>query len=217
MSNLTLVIGNKNYSSWSLRPWLAMKQFGLEFEEIRIPLYTPESTSKIRQYSPSGKVPVLLHDTITVWDSLAICEYLAEEFPNLHFWPEDKAARAIARSISAEMHSSFQILRNNMPMNCRTKFPGKGMALGVPKDIDRITSIWRECRQNFGAGGDFLFGKFTIADAIYAPVVLRFVTYDVQLDAVARDYVEAILALPALQEWIKAGAAEKEILPQFEF
>ncbi|WP_026735100.1 glutathione S-transferase family protein [Fischerella sp. PCC 9605] len=217
MADLTLVIGNKNYSSWSLRPWLAMKQFGLNLEEIRIPLYTPESASKIRQYSPSGKVPVLLHGTQTVWDSLAICEYLAEEFPNLNWWPEDKAARAIAHSISAEMHSGFQNLRNNMPMNCRAKLPGKGMAIGVQKDIDRITTIWRECRQKFGSGGNMLFGKFTIADAMFAPVVLRFTIYNVQLDAVAKDYVEAILALPALQEWIKAGEAEQEIISAFEF
>ncbi|MBD2434446.1 MULTISPECIES: glutathione S-transferase family protein [Fischerella] len=217
MTDLTLVIGNKNYSSWSLRPWLAMKQFGIEFQEICIPLYTPEATSKIRQYSPSGKVPVLLHGNQKVWDSLAICEYLAEEFPHLNCWPEDKSARIIARCISAEMHSGFQKLRQNMPMNCRAKLPGKGMALGVQKDIDRITTIWRDCREKFGANGDMLFGQFTIADAMFAPVVLRFVTYDVQLDNVAQNYVEAILAIPALQEWIKAGKAEQEIIPAFEF
>lgn len=217
MAELTLVIGNKNYSSWSLRPWLAMKQFGLEFNEIRIPLDTPESSSKIRQYSPSGKVPVLLHGNQTVWDSLAICEYLAEEFPTMQWWSNDKAAFAFARSISAEMHSGFQNLRQNMPMNCRAKLPGKGMALGVQKDIDRITAIWGECRQKFGAGGDMLFGEFTIADAMFAPVVLRFVTYDVQLDSVARDYVEAILALPAMQEWIKAAQMEEEIISDSEF
>ena len=218
MTQLTLVIGNKNYSSWSLRPWLVMKQFSLEFNEIRIPLYnSPDYFSKIRQYSPSGKVPVLLHDTQTVWDSLAICEYLAETFPTLQLWPEDKAARAFARSISAEMHSGFQNLRQNMPMNCRTKYPGKGLASGVQQDIDRITSIWQESRQKFGAGGNFLFGNFTIADAFFAPVVLRFVTYDVQLDPVCRDYVEAVLALTAMQEWIKAAKSETEIISQYEF
>ncbi|MBW4422907.1 MAG: glutathione S-transferase family protein [Nostoc desertorum CM1-VF14] len=218
MTQLTLVIGNKNYSSWSLRPWLAMKQFGLEFNEIRIPLYkSPDYSAKIRQYSPAGKVPVLLHDMQTVWDSLAICEYLAETFPTLQFWPEDKAARAFARSISAEMHSGFQNLRQNMSMNCRTKYPGKGLASGVQQDIDRITSIWQESRQKFGDGGNFLFGHFAIADAFFAPVVVRFVTYDVQLDPVSRDYVEAVLALPAMQEWIKAAKNETETISQYEY
>ncbi|MFQ4145061.1 glutathione S-transferase family protein [Chlorogloeopsis sp. ULAP02] len=217
MSELTLVIGNKNYSSWSLRPWLAMKHLGLEFQEICIPLYTPESTSKISQYSPSGKVPVLLHGSLKIWDSLAICEYLAEEFPHLYWWPKDKAARAIARSISAEMHSGFQNLRQNMPMNCRAKLLGKGMAIGVQKDINRITNIWQECRQNFGTGGDMLFGKFSVADAMFAPVVLRFVIYDVQLDDIAKNYVKTILALPALQKWVKAAESEQEVIPAFEF
>ncbi len=215
MTQLTLVIGNKNYSSWSLRPWLAMKQFGLEFDEIRIPLYGSDSPSKTRQYSPSGKVPVLIHDTLTVWDSLAICEYLVETFPTLQWWPGDKIARAFARSITAEMYSGFQNFRQNMPMNCRTKYPGKGLASGVQEDIDRITSIWQESRQKFG--GNLLFGNFTIADAFFAPVVLRFIAYDVQLDAVSRDYVETVLALSAMQEWINAAKNETEILPKYEF
>ena len=213
---LTLVIGNKNYSSWSLRPWLAMKQFGLDFNEERIPLYTPESSAKLQQYSPSGKVPVLLHNTLTVWDSLAICEYLAEQFPTLHWWPKDKTARAVARSISAQMHSSFQNLRQNMPMNCRARLPGKGMTPEVQKDIARITAIWRDCRQNFG-DGSMLFGEFTIADAMFAPVVLRFITYDVKLDQDSRVYAEAILALLGMQEWIEAAKIEPETIPDFEF
>jgi len=212
MAKLTLVIGNKNYSSWSLRPWLAMKQFGLDFDEVRIALYTPESTEKIQQYSPSGKVPVLIHDTLTIWETLAICEYLAEQFPTLQWWPEDQTARAIARSVSAEMHSGFQNLRQNMPMNCRARLPGKGMSPEVQKDIDRITAIWQECRQRFGSGGNLLFGEFTIADAMFAPVVSRFLTYDVPLDPVSRAYAEAILALPTMQEWIKAGEAELETI-----
>jgi glutathione S-transferase len=215
MTKLTLVIGNKNYSSWSLRPWLAMRQFGLDFDEVRIALYTPDSPAKIRQYSPSGKVPVLLDKTLTIWDSLAICEYLAEQFPTIHWWSEDRTKRAINRSISAEMHSGFQSLRQNMPMNCRARLPGKGMAPGVQEDIQRITAIWRDCRQNFGAGGDMLFGEFTIADAMFAPVALRFITYDVQLDSVSRNYVEAILSLPALQEWIQAAETEPESIPSF--
>ncbi|MBW4671895.1 MAG: glutathione S-transferase family protein [Cyanomargarita calcarea GSE-NOS-MK-12-04C] len=216
MSKLTLVIGNKNYSSWSLRPWLAMKQFGLEFHEIRIPLWQPETSAKIRQYSPSGKVPVLLHGNQTVWDSLAICEYLAEEFPDIHWWPNDKAPRTLARCISAQMHSGFQNLREHMTMNCRARLSGKGMAIGVQEDIDSIASIWRECRQKFGSDGDMLFGKFTIADAMFAPVALRFVTYGVQLDNIARNYVDALMALTALQQWLKAAEVEEEIISKYE-
>ncbi|MDZ8052218.1 MAG: glutathione S-transferase family protein [Aulosira sp. ZfuVER01] len=216
MTQLTLVIGNKNYSSWSLRPWITLKHFGMQFDEIRIPLYTPETESKLQQYSPSGKVPVLLHNNQSIWDSLAICEYLAEEFPHLHFWPEDKTARALARSISAEMHSGFLNLRQNMPMNCRAKLPGKGLTVEVQKDIDRIKTIWQECRQKFAADGDMLFGKFTIADAMFAPVVLRFATYEVRLDNFSQKYVEEILELPAMQEWIQAAKKETEVLPQYE-
>lgn len=216
MSQLTLVIGNKNYSSWSLRPWVAMKQFDLQFNEIRIALYTPESSAKIRQYSNSGKVPVLLHGTQTVWDSLAICEYLADEFPTLQWWSQDKTERAVARSISAEMHSGFQNLRQDMPMNCRARLSGKRITPEVQKDIERITAIWHECRQNFGTSGSMLFGEFTIADAMFAPVVLRFVTYGVQLDSIAQAYTQAVLTLPAMQEWLKAAATEPETLSVFE-
>ncbi|MCA1992801.1 MAG: glutathione S-transferase family protein, partial [Coleofasciculus sp. S288] len=173
MTQLTLVIGNKNYSSWSLRPWLAIKQAGLNFTEVRIPLDMPTTHEEIRRYSPSGRVPVLLDGKLTVWESLAICEYVAERFaPTL--WPEDAAVRAVARSVSAEMHAGFVKLRENMPMDCRARYPGLGMNPGVQADIDRITTIWRECRNNFGTGGDFLFGQFAIADAMFAPVVSRF-------------------------------------------
>jgi glutathione S-transferase len=217
MVQLLLIIGNKNYSSWSLRPWLAMKHFGLDFHEIRIPLYTPDAPAQIRQYSPSGKVPALRHGDRTVWESLAICEYLVEEFPELPWLPKDKVARAIARSISAEMHAGFQALRNAMPMNCRARFPGQGVTPDVQRDIDRITTIWQDCRQQFGRSGAFLFGDFTIADAMFAPVVLRFVTYDVQLNSICRAYADAILALPALQEWIAAGRVESESISAFEY
>jgi glutathione S-transferase len=213
---LTLVIGNKNYSSWSLRPWLAMRQFEIDFDEVRLALYTPETPQHIRRYSPAGKVPVLLDDTLTVWDSLAILEYLAECFPTLHWLPETKAARAIARSICAEMHSGFQALRHHMPMNCRAKLSGKGMTPEVQVDIDRITAIWRECRQAYSAEGTLLFGQFTIADAMFAPVALRFVTYDVPLDSLSKQYVETILALPAMQAWLTEAEAEPERLPAFE-
>ncbi|AUS99856.1 glutathione S-transferase [Nostoc sp. CENA543] len=216
MTQLNLVIGNKNYSSWSLRPWLAMKQLGLEFQETQIMLSNPDFGVKIRQYSPSAKVPVLLHNHQTVWDSLAICEYLAETFPTLHWWPSDQTARAFARSISAEMHSGFLHLRQNMPMNCRAKYPGKGLTPNVQQDIDRIMAIWQETRQKFGIEGNFLFGQFTIADAFFAPVVLRFVTYDVQLDPISQAYVETILAIPAMQEWIQAAKNETEVIPHYE-
>ena len=213
MTPLTLVIGNKNYSSWSLRPWLAMKQAGLDFVEVRIPLDTPETRARISRYSPSGRVPVLIHDDLTIWDSLAICEYLAEQFPG-HGLPEDRAARAIARSVSAEMHSGFSNLRQHMPMDCRARLPGQGRVPGVQSDIDRVTEIWRTCRQQFGAGGDFLFGQFTLADAMYAPVVSRFVTYSVELDETAKAYADAVWSLPAMQEWVAAAAAESEHLPE---
>ncbi|MGH2413826.1 MAG: glutathione S-transferase family protein [Microcystaceae cyanobacterium] len=216
MTKLTLVIGNKNYSSWSLRPWLAMKQFGLEFDEIRIPLYTPKSKAQLRQYSPSGKVPVLIHDTLTVWDSLAICEYLAEEFPRLPWWGKDRIVKAIARSLSAEMHSGFGNLRQQMPMNCRARLPGQGLTAEVQQDIDRITTIWREYRQRFETEGNLLFGEFTIADAMFAPVVLRFITYAVPLDPISQHYAETIVALPAMQEWLEAAVSETETISQYK-
>lgn len=212
MRQLTLVIGDKNYSSWSLRPWLALKQAGLDFAEVCITLDTPTTHLEILRYSPSGKVPVLLHGSIRVWESLSICEYLAESFPADCWWPKDVKARTIARSISAEMHAGFHCLRQYMPMNCRARLPGKGMEPGVQADIERITAIWRDCRQNYGAGGDMLFGNFTIADAMFAPVVSRFVTYNVKLDAVAGAYAEAIWALPAMQEWVEAARAEPEMM-----
>ncbi|NMG22147.1 glutathione S-transferase family protein [Brasilonema bromeliae] len=215
MTSLTLVIGNKNYSSWSLRPWLAMKQMGLEFTEIRIPLYQVGSSAQVRRYSPSGKVPVLLHDEITVWDSLAILEYLIEQFPALPWLPLAAKPRAIARSICAEMHSSFANLRQHMPMNIRAYVPGGEVPASVQADITRITTIWHECREAFGMGGNFLFGAFTIVDAMYAPVVTRFITYGVQLDSVCSTYAEAILALPAMQNWIAAAKHETETIESY--
>lgn len=211
MTALTLVIGNKNYSSWSLRPWLAMKQAGLEFSEVRIPLDLATTHAEIRRYSPSGKVPVLIHGDLKVWESLAICEYVAERFAN-HLWPADIAQRAIARSICAQMHAGFQNLRENMPMDCRSRYPGEGMTPATEAEIDLIIGIWRECRQKFGTGGNMLFGNFTVADAMFAPVVLRFLTYDVKLHSEARDYADAILALPALQEWVAEACRETETI-----
>lgn len=214
MTDLTLIIGNKNYSSWSLRPWLAMKQAGVDFAEIRIALDMPTTYQEIRRYSPTGKVPVLQHNQLTVWESLAICEYVAECFaPSL--WPKDRVAKAVARSISAEMHSGFINLRQNMPMDCRARQCVIGINPALQADIDRITSIWRECRQKFGAGGEFLFGQFSIADAMFAPAVSRFITYGVELDLVAQTYAAAILELPAMQAWVAAASFETESIPNF--
>jgi glutathione S-transferase len=211
MGQLTLVIGNKNYSSWSLRPWLVLKQVGLNFQEILIDLGTPNTHKEIRRYSPSGKVPVLLDGDLTVWESLAICEYIAENFIK-DLWPQDREARAYARSVSQEMHSGFANLRQQMPMNCRTRYPREGMKPGVQADIDRITAIWRECRQQYGSGGEFLFGNFTIPDAMFAPVISRFISYDVKLGLIEQDYVKAIWSLPAMQQWIDAAHLEPEMM-----
>ena len=216
MSRYTLVIGNKNYSSWSLRVWLLMKHAGIPFDEIRIPLYVAGSKESLRKYAPSGKVPVLLDDSLAIWDSLAIAEYLAEHHPDRRLWPQDSAVRAVARSISAEMHSGFGALRSNMSMNCRGSFPGVGRTVEVAADVERIQRMWIDCRERFGVAGPFLFGEFTTADAMYAPVVLRFKTYAVQLAPVARQYADTVLGLPALQDWVEAAKAEIEVIPAFE-
>ena len=216
MSQLTLIIGNKNYSSWSLRPWLAMKQSGIKFSEVRIPLDTPTTQREILEYSSAGKVPILKHGELTIWDSLAICEYIAEIFPLANLWTQDIAKRAIARCISAEMHSGFANLRQHMPMNCRARFSSKEIPLKVQADIDRITAIWREYRERFMNEGDLLFGTFTIADAMFAPVTSRFVTHDVKLDPISSAYVERIYTLPAMQKWLEAASLELEYLEQEE-
>ena len=215
MAQLTLIIGNKNYSSWSLRPWLAMKQSGIEFLEVCIPLDTPTTQQEILKYSAAGKVPILKHGELTIWDSLAICEYVAELFPQANLWTQDIAKRAIARCVSAEMHSGFSNLRQHLPMNCRARLAGKGIQ-PAQVDINRITTIWRECREKFMNEGDFLCGTFTIADAMFAPVASRIVTYDVKLDPISSAYVEQIYALPAMQEWLKAASLESEYLEQEE-
>lgn len=203
-----LVIGNKNYSSWSLRPWLAMKVLGMPFRELRIALYGAESKQEILKHSPAGKVPCLVEGATRVWDSLAILETLAERDARL--WPADATLRARARSISAEMHSGFPNLRQHMSMNIRKRHPGKGRTPEVLAEIARVKEIWSACR------GPFLFGAFCAADAMYAPVVLRFRTYEVELPGACRAYADAVLALPALQEWIRDAEGETEFLPQFE-
>ncbi|WP_029011086.1 glutathione S-transferase family protein [Azospirillum halopraeferens] len=206
--DITLVLGNKAYSSWSLRPWLALKRTGVPFAEVVIPLRRPETKGAILEHSPAGKVPVLRHGDRTVWDSLAIIEYLAETFPSARLWPEDANARAVARAVSAEMHSGFQALRKALPMDLKARHPGRTFDAEVEADIARIRSLWEDCRRRFGADGPFLFGRFSAADAMYAPVVTRFDTYAVTLDPVSRAYADAILTLPEMREWTAAAMAE---------
>jgi len=201
---MLLVIGNKNYSSWSLRPWIALKVLGIPFDELRIPLYRPGSKERILGYSPAGKVPVLRDGDTVVWDSLAILEHLAERHPQL--WPTDRAERAQARAIAAEMHSGFAQLREHMSMNTRKRYPGKGRTPEVIKDIERIDVIWTQAKE------PFLFGAFTAADAMYAPVVLRFRTYEVEPRN--KKYMQAVLDLPAMREWIESAEREPESIPE---
>ena len=205
---LTLYVGSKRYSSWSLRPYLALAQAGAKFETTTILLDQPTTKADIAKVNPAGRVPVLHDGDLVIWDSLAICEYAHELFGNL--WPGDRAARARARAISAEMHAGFAALRSRMPMNCRAALPGEGRTPDVERDIARIVALWEECRDRFGGGGTFLFGTFSIADAMYAPVVWRFRTYAVALPSAARAYAEVMEALPAMQEWLAAALAEPE-------
>lgn len=204
---LKLVIGDRNYSSWSLRPWLAIKQAKLPFEEIFIRLRETGTKAEIFKYSPSGKVPCLIDGDTVIWESLAICEYLAESEPSL--WPADRRARAEARSVCAEMHSGFGALRQNLPMQIDANKPYEERNAEVKADIARIVKIWESCRASFAAGGPFLFGHFTIADAMYAPVVWRFVTYVVEVPAASRAWLDTMCALPAMQEWRAAALVEK--------
>ena len=216
MTEFTLVVGNKNYSSWSLRGFLAARLAGVEFEERLVRLSEPGTRAALLAHSPAAKVPVLKHRGRAVWDSLAIIEYLAEQRPQAELWPADPDARALARSIAAEMHSGFAALRRHMPMNLRKHLPGKGQGPGVADDIARIGALWQDCRHRFGASGPFLFGKPGAADVMYAPVATRFRTYGVALDPIAQDYVEAVLAWPPFLEWQAAALEEPWILQEDE-
>lgn len=201
MTDLTLYVGSKRYSSWSLRPWLALKHTGAVFKEVLIPLRQEDTATKIAEISPSGRVPVLKHGSIVVWDSLAILEYLADNFRAARLWPAGNAARAHARSISAEMHAGFARLRELLPMDIARDLSNQSKAAQVQGDIDRICAIWREARGRFGQEGPFLYGNFTNADAMYAPVVTRFRTYGVAVDAVCGAYMQAIMDLPSFKSW----------------
>lgn len=215
MPDFTIVLGNKAYSSWSLRGWLPLALSGADFDEIVIPLRLDDTKDKILEASAAGKVPVLKTPEGPIWDSLAIAEYLAERFPEAGLWPADPTARAVARSVSAEMHSGFPDLRNECPMDVRSDHSGRTLSEGTQQDIARICEIWRDCRARFGANGDFLFGSFGIADAFYAPVVSRFVTYGVDLDPVCAAYRDAVMAKPEMKAWVEAGQAEPWII-EFE-
>lgn len=208
-----LIIGNKNYSSWSLRPWLLLKYFNIPFSEIRIPLYAENSKSAILEYSASGFVPALEVGELSIWDSMSIIEYTADEHPELPIWPQDKSARVLARNISNEMHSGFFAIRNTLPMNCRTNMVYGDITPELQKDIDRIKAIWTQCRALYESKGPFLFGEFTAADAMFAPVVLRFNSYGIAVGEVEAAYMDSVLSVPALQQWIKEGVAETETMP----
>jgi glutathione S-transferase len=212
-TSYTLVIGDKNISSWSLRPWITLKAGRIRFGEERVRLRQPDSKAEILRLSPSGKVPALKTENGIVWDSLAILEYLAEHHPECRLWPQDAEPRAAARSISAEMHSGFASLRNDMSMDLLARLPSPPMSEALETDIRRIVAIWHDARTRFGKGGPFLFGTFTNADAMFAPVATRFRTYGVDVsrfgdDGTAQAYAEAILAMPELAEWAEGAIAE---------
>lgn len=216
MPDLTLIIGNKNYSSWSLRPWVFMKHYQVKFEEIRVALFTEDTDEKLSQYNSDYKVPVLKDGGFVVWDSLSILEYVSEQYLESRGWPIVAEARAMARSMSCEMHSSFVNLRNELPMNCRKKFHDIKLSVEAEREVARIKSLWRKCRTEFSAEGEWLFGEYSIADAMFAPIVLRFDGYSIPLEGVEADYVQSVLNQPCIVEWIQDGKLEKEIIAEDE-
>jgi glutathione S-transferase len=215
---LKLVIGNKNYSSWSMRPWLAMRGCNIGFEEIFTPIYTdnPADKARILSFSPAGKVPILIDGDITVWDSLAIIEYLAERFPQAGLWPKDVAERAHARAISAEMHSGFVPLRSACGMNLHREVRAIALSDEVKANVARIEAIWAECRARYGHRGPFLFGAFSAADAMFAPVVHRFHTYAIEVSPQTRAYMDTMWVMPAFAEWTRDGLAETLVIPRLD-
>lgn len=217
MADFTIYIGNKNYSSWSLRGWLMLKHTGADFTEEMIALDEANTRADILRHSPSARVPAVKHGDFVVWETLAIGEYLAELLPAAQLWPMAATARAVARAASSEMHAGFAPLRGHLPMNIRSSFPNRGVTPEVQADINRITALWRDCRRRFGEGGEFLFGAFTIADAMYAPVVSRFRTYRIELDDETQRYADAVWALPMMQEWAAAARNEPAIIEKYEF
>jgi glutathione S-transferase len=214
MTKPLLVIGNKNYSSWSMRAWLALKHLGVDFDEVQISLYADGHKEKILGYSPSGKVPVYIDGDITIWDSISILEYLAERHPSL--WPADPRARALARSVSAEMHSGFTAIRGSIFFNARARGRWVELKADAVEEVERVLEIWETCRSAYGKGGPWLFGEFTAADAMYAPVALRFNTYGIEPGGRPKAYVETVLSDVYVREWISAAEAEVEVIEEFE-
>jgi len=210
MAPLSLLIGNRNYSSWSLRAWLLMKHAGVEFNERVVALDQPGTREQLELDSPSGRVPVLQHGELRIWDSLAICEYVAELTGTC--WPRTREARAVARAVSAEMHSGFTTLRSLWPMNARARNRRTAVSPALEADIERIDEMWNDCRGRFGAGGNWLFGEYSVADAMYAPVVLRFNTYGARISQTARWYMASVLEDAPLQEWLQAAKQEPWII-----
>jgi glutathione S-transferase len=213
---LTLVIGNKNYSSWSLRPWVFMSQCGVPFEEVRLPLDTPAFRDGIGRWSPSGRVPVLHHGSQVIWDSLAICEYVSRVFLDGRGWPRDVRALGSAPSAAAEMHSGFAALRAQLPMNCRRRPDAYRWDAEAQRDIDRVLRLWRSLRERHGQDGDFLCGQYGIVDAMFAPVAVRFRGYGVECDPVSAAYRDALLALPAFRAWDEAAQVESDRIEKYE-
>ena len=216
MNKPTLIIGNKNYSSWSLRPWIFMRHYKIDFNEKRIALFVDTMEKELEEYNSDSKVPVLKDGSLIVWDTLAILEYLSEKYLDSKGWPSDDNARAIARSVSAEMHSSFSNIRNELPMNCRKKFTNIKLSVKALRELERIKSLWRMCRSQYSEGGEWLFGKYSIADAMFAPIALRLNGYSIPLEGLEKTYVDSVLNQPCIIEWIEAGKLEKEIITEDE-
>ena len=212
MSSLTLIIGNKNYSSWSLRPWIFLRHHQIDFEEKRVPLSVETTVWELAKYNSDFKVPILKDGELVVWDSLSILEYVSETYLDNRGWPIDKNARSVARSVSAEMHSSFSNVRNELPMNCRKKLENIKLSQGALREIKRIKHLWRKCRNEYGNNGEWLFGNYSIADAMFAPVALRFYEYSIPLSGIEEEYVASVLKHSAIIEWVEAGKLETEVI-----
>jgi glutathione S-transferase len=216
VSKLTLVIGNKNYSSWSLRPWIFLRHHEIDFKEKRVPLFIDGTEQKLAEYDSDYKVPVLKDGDHVVWDSLSILEYLSEVYLHGGGWPDDQYVRSVARSVSSEMHSSFLNVRNELPMNCRKKYDKIVPTEDADREIVRIRSLWKKCRKQYGGNGEWLFGRYSITDAMFTPVAIRFSGYSIPLEGIEADYVQSVMSHPGVIEWMEAGKMETEIIEECE-